>query len=287
MDSNLAIILCVVLYACVALYLFYRDEQSLNIGSTIKLLIKIFLLYQLLTWSLIWDFDSVSASLICIAVGGVLIFWGLEPLLTKKAKVRPGARRGAVALEIPQESKPWLPADAARLTITTTADKAFIDTNIFLEPTYPQLEKVLFPALKKKGKKLIVILKVMAELKKHKNNPDLRERALYALESINRRLKSGLIETLGEEGDNFADNVFLTLFTKLRLQNKLVLLTQDQNLSHDIQNLNHLKSQTGNPVFVFRITSHGTLGQSDGDIEKQQAARAEAKRNANTIFARR
>ena len=55
-------------------------------------------------------------------------------------------------------------------------------------------------------------------------------------------LTAGYVEIRGEKSDNFADNVFQVVFTKFRMTNRLLLITQDNNLAKDILALNNNRS---------------------------------------------
>lgn len=170
------------------------------------------------------------------------------------------------------------PQDIALVKNIVANNKVFIDTCSLIHEKYPQLENLLFTVLQKAGAKLIVPLRVVDELKRFEadTNHGRSKAAVYALQSLARHQRKGLISLKGEESDNFTDNVFLCQFAKFRLHDNLALITQDVALAHDLRALNGAQSQTGNLISAYRITQYGTLGRNDGDIVMQQMARSGA-----------
>ena len=173
------------------------------------------------------------------------------------------------------------PADLNRVVKTSLL---FIDTNILTHDKYPKLEKELFPILKKEDKKLIVPNRVIRELEKLAENPDLtkedaletQKKAKYAMKSLARHQKSGsILIGFGENDSSHADNVFLTQFTSARTTHALSLISQDVRLARDLLNLNKLRSQKGLPVSVYRLTEvEGKFVINNGDVESLKAHRA-------------
>lgn len=167
-------------------------------------------------------------------------------------------------------SQPLIRADALTLIKHVCENtKVFIDTCSLLEPSYFQLEPLLFQILEKAGQQLIVPMKVVEELNKHTASAkvSLANAAKRALLSLAAQQRKNLISLRGEQGDNFADNVFLTQFTRHRLTYNLTLITQDRGLAKDIMNLNTLASQlTRYTIEVFRISKNGTLEPNDGPL---------------------
>ena len=150
-----------------------------------------------------------------------------------------------------------------------TKSKVFIDTCSLMHEHYAEFESLLFSCLHATGAYVIVPAKVIEELKKkvHSPNERLAKAAKYALKSLSQNKK--WIRVRGDESDNFADNVFLTQFTKFRLQYDLTLITQDVPLAHDVLRLNSTPSQKSpHHIKVYRITSYGTLGINDGNLER-------------------
>ena len=125
--------------------------------------------------------------------------------------------------------------------------KIFIDTCSILHIDINKFWMNIYPLLEKYNKKIIVPLRVIEELEKHKeniSNANLSKRAKEALISLEYLRKKDLLEIRGETNDNFSDNVFQVVFTKFRMNYKLLLITQDNDLSKDIDSLNNNKYST-------------------------------------------
>jgi hypothetical protein len=145
-------------------------------------------------------------------------------------------------------------------------NKVFIDTCSLLAPKgVDAFFGYAVPILERNKLKLIVPLRVVNEVEKHANktptlgDPNLPQRAKKAIETLNMLGKAGLIDFRGEESDNFADNVFMTVFAKFRVNHKLLLITQDNNLTEDILRLNESKSVRRERITVARIGKDGFL----------------------------
>lgn len=165
------------------------------------------------------------------------------------------------------------PQDIAFVKQIVAQNKVFIDTCSLLHKQYKQFENLLFPILKNAGEQLYVPMKVIEELKRFEGTTkhQCNNAARYALQSLAKQQERGLIILKGEDGDNFADNVFLCQFVKFRMHYNLVLITQDSSLASDLLNLNDVKSSNGKKVSVCRITNHGTLGKNNGNTALRKA----------------
>lgn len=138
----------------------------------------------------------------------------------------------------------------------------FIDTCSLLEPQSVVFWQNVIPLLHTYQKKIIVPMRCIEEVQKHyvnASNASLSKRAEECLKALQKLLKGGLIEVRGEKSDNFADNVFLSVFMKHRMNHKLFLITQDKKLASDIENLNSIKSVKAKPVQVRKIGKDGRL----------------------------
>lgn len=102
---------------------------------------------------------------------------------------------------------------------------------------------------------------VRNELEKHShsNDKEKKEKSQYALNHFLNGDYS-FFEMYGEEMEQqFADNAFQYIFTKLRLTEKLFFITQDINLGKDILDLNNTRSVNGQKIKVFKISYEGVL----------------------------
>ena len=162
--------------------------------------------------------------------------------------------------------------------------KVFIDTCSLLSEYADSFWKHIIPVLTNEKASIIVPLRVYEEVEKYANdlelckrkapdNPGLNQAARRAKEKIIKLQSEGLVRVLGDENDNFADNVFLTVFMQYRMKYNLILITQDKNLAADILRISDSKAVTvSTKTLVRRINKHGYLSF----IETQKT---EAKKN--------
>lgn len=142
--------------------------------------------------------------------------------------------------------------------------KIFIDTCSILHLSADKFFMNIIPFLHKYNAKIILPLRCIEELEKHSRNtanPQLAANASDALKKLHQLKSAGYIDLRGEDTDNFADNVFLTVFTKFRMNYNLLLITQDNDLARDILALNDSKSANGKTVAVRQINQYGFLSK--------------------------
>jgi len=154
-----------------------------------------------------------------------------------------------------EKSKSWLASYAKDW-------KIFIDTCSLLSDNINKLMLNLIPLLQENNNKLFVPLRCVQELEKFipdKSNITRSKKAKYIHDILLKLYKEGIVDIRGEKTDNFADNVFQTVFTKFRMQYKLLLITQDNNLASDIINLNKIKAVRANQVTALRLNKYGYL----------------------------
>ncbi len=149
--------------------------------------------------------------------------------------------------------------------------KIFIDTCSLLSEYADSFWEHIVPVLNNEKANIIVPLRVYEEVEKYANdvelckrkatdNPGLNQVAKRAKEKIIKLQSEGLVRVLGDENDNFADNVFLTVFTQYRMKYNLILITQDKNLAVDILRISDSKAVTvSTKTLVRRINKHGYL----------------------------
>ncbi|MEG2246548.1 MAG: zinc-ribbon domain containing protein [Romboutsia sp.] len=139
--------------------------------------------------------------------------------------------------------------------------KIFIDTCSLMDIKIDDFYRNIYSHLKENSNSIIVPSRVIDELNKHvkSENKEKQKKAYKGLSILKKLQENNLLDIRGESSDNFADNVFLVAFTKFRIQYKLLLITQDNNLALEILNLNNSKSVKGNNVLVKRINRHGYL----------------------------
>ena len=138
--------------------------------------------------------------------------------------------------------------------------KIFMDTCSILHFAADKFWLNIIPLLRQYQNKIIIPLRSIEELQKHESNTrdsELAKNAKNCLRLMKKLINAGFVEIRGEQGDNFADNVFQVVFTKFRMTHKLLLITQDNDLAKDIIALNSNKSVKANPVQVKRINQYG------------------------------
>ena len=167
--------------------------------------------------------------------------------------------------------------------------KIFIDTNSLLHKHEDRVNKFwvhITPFLQLEGKAVFVPQRVCEELKnfaddlsrcQRKGDPDLSRRAKNALKHITTLQKAKLVQIRGEKSDSFADNVFLTVFTKFRLQHNLMLITNDKALAQEIDALGRSEAvKTKKRIKVVQINQYGYLSPFRLDDKKPQMSKIAA-----------
>lgn len=150
-----------------------------------------------------------------------------------------------------------------RLNYFVEKTKIFIDTSSLLSYGIDTFWEHICPLLHEYNQKIIVPYGVIVELEKHKNSTkdsDLAKRAKLALEDLAQLRKDRMVEIYGDKNENFADHVFLNVFTNNRTKYRLTLISQDRDLAEDIENLNKINSVRAERVYAKRLTKYGYLG---------------------------
>ena len=149
--------------------------------------------------------------------------------------------------------------------------KIFIDTCSLLSEYADKFWEHIIPVLTEEKASMIVPFRVYEEVEKYANdlelckkkaanNPGLNQTAKRSRGRIIKMQAEGLVRVLGDENDNFADNVFQTVFTQYRMKYNLILITQDKNLAADILRISESKAVTVNTkILVRRINKRGYL----------------------------
>lgn len=140
--------------------------------------------------------------------------------------------------------------------------KIFIDTCSLLCNNFEEFWKNIQPFLQKYNNKIYVLGAVCRELQKLQHNPKLSKAANIAIKTINNGKQCGLIEIRDNKSDgDFADQIFLSLFTYHFTRHNLVLITQDTKLANDIITaLKAFKSvASSKETLVYKIGIKGKL----------------------------
>jgi len=163
--------------------------------------------------------------------------------------------------------------------------KIFMDTSSLLSPYADKFFANLVPLLTKYNANIVIPKRVIDELYKHQantTNPDLAKKAYRALKNIQTLLQNRQVDVRGEESDNFADNVFQVVFTKFRINNKLLLITEDNGLAQDIMALNNNQSVRGKSVSAKRLSKYGYLAAYSWESAQPKTVRPVVKSSAPT-----
>ena len=155
--------------------------------------------------------------------------------------------------------------------------KVFIDTCSILSVNADKFWNNVVPILKSEHTDIIVPYRVYQEVDKFAGDPDLCLRKSPDEPELNQLAKNaknrvlqlhneGLVRILGDKNDNFADNVFQTVFTQYRMKYNMFLITQDKNLADDILRISQSKAVTvKTEIGVRRINKYGYLSIYDSD----------------------
>lgn len=112
------------------------------------------------------------------------------------------------------------------------------------------------------GAKLIIPLQVGNELVKLQKSTDksTQKSAIRATKILNEYVKVGYAAVYSDPDDSFADNLFITVFTRFRLKYNVLLITQDSQLAQDILALRDSRSvKVDKGVTAYRINDSGNL----------------------------
>lgn len=158
--------------------------------------------------------------------------------------------------------------------------RIFVDTSSLLEESAEKFFQNIEPLLKRNNAFLIVPSVVCNELEKlakdenHSGNVNVIDRAYRAFDMIVRLHKEGIIKIFGDSDDgNFADNVFLQVFTKKRLQFNILLITQDHGLASEAMKLSvdNRAVKGMKKIIAQRIDKNGFLQRIFDSEEKKSS----------------
>ena len=120
----------------------------------------------------------------------------------------------------------------------------------------------LVPTRRRSGTPAIIMAtSVIDELDRLAERNDTTHRARSARKAVARLIQSGEAYRYGEANDSFSDNLFQAVFTHLRLEYRLILITQDRSLARDVLSLNTSSSVDRiHGIDAFRIDDRGYPG---------------------------
>ncbi|MBE6105319.1 hypothetical protein [Anaerovibrio lipolyticus] len=127
------------------------------------------------------------------------------------------------------------------------------DADAFLVKYIPYMEQY--------GKRFNTLSCCIREINKHlkSNETYKRAKALIAKERIDKLLAANLLNVIDYSGDVFADADFISYFNKKRINEEVLFVSQDGNLSVDVYRLNEMQSVHGHEIMVRTIGRGGEL----------------------------
>ena len=121
-----------------------------------------------------------------------------------------------------------------------------------------------------KDLKYIVVSQVVNELEKHTKSDSLEQRvdAKRAIRflKMDRRGKKLLTIDKVRGVEDFADAAIYSSISGLRINKKVLLITQDKTLADDVRKLNSLDSQHGKYVSIYKVDPTGILLENKGNL---------------------
>lgn len=147
----------------------------------------------------------------------------------------------------------------------------WIDTCSILHEQFENCVNNIAGFLTENNYKIKITQTVLNELTKHTSSSDeeLKANAIKALELITQSNVKNIFEFCGDSSHSFADNDFLALFTRLRLNENILFITQDVALASDVWDLGDSRSVRSKRVEIAKITKNGLLDEFeiDGDFD--------------------
>jgi hypothetical protein len=155
----------------------------------------------------------------------------------------------------------------------------FMDTSGLMQPQTEYFMGNVRPLLIKNKKSIYVTTAVIKELERHASrdepdpeNPEAKPAAQAGLDIVNEMMASGLVKIHREtNAGSFADNELLLVFTRLRINQNLLLITHDKGLTHDISALNDSRAvERKLHIAVHSINENGFInaGKNESTVAK-------------------
>lgn len=151
-------------------------------------------------------------------------------------------------------------------------DLAFVDTSFLMEDSFPEFMDTLTNSKEywKDDFKVIVLGECVAELKKHAKNKKEHLKAIAAKRAIkilrhNFWHGKAITKMKAQHSDGFGDRAILAKVADLRVEQKILILTQDKSLARDVLKNNLSESVHGRYVGVYRLQRDATLAENTGE----------------------
>ena len=171
-----------------------------------------------------------------------------------------------------QESAKRQATSARNLENLIKGNYIFADISALLAPAAERFFELALPLLQQNHKKIYIPYSVAAQMNTWAQDATDSERAQLCrkrLIGLIELQKRGLVEFRRNGKDDNPSRDLITYCAHFRLQNPLLVLTQEEKLARDLLSLNHQKSANGKFVSVKRINKYGYLSNLDGLVKKQ------------------
>lgn len=141
-------------------------------------------------------------------------------------------------------------------------NRIFIDTSSMIHPASYKFWSQALPLIGYHANKVFIPKRCIEEIKRFSRNKkdlNLAHHSTIVLKHLDILITAGAVDVRSERYGTFNDNIFISLFTKFRRCNNMVLITQNSDLAKDIFNLNKTKAVKEFPVMVKKIDENGNL----------------------------
>lgn len=160
-------------------------------------------------------------------------------------------------------------------------DDIYVDTCTLLEDDFRHCLRRIIPELVGAGKKILIPYPVMQELSYLADGitSNCCHRAGKARELVRRLAQSGLAQYTGDDRiSEQADHYFVRTVSTDRFRRRIAVMTQDRQLTEDLNLLNRVGSAQAKPVHTYK------LEQGAPKRTQNQQADPGAAGNAAAIF---
>lgn len=168
-------------------------------------------------------------------------------------------------------------------------DTVMLDTCSLMEDSFPEWLDVLKEAKDylDQGFTLVVPKACYTELLKHSISRDAEKKitSRRALKIL-KKAKHDRLVSVGKRSfnENFADNAIYSQASQDRINQKILVITQDKKLATDLKNLNKLTSQRGKPISVYKVVPGGKLEYNQGETFQKNSNWKDNKQVDRKVF---
>lgn len=171
--------------------------------------------------------------------------------------------------------------------LLSSYDCIFMDTCSLMEEAFPGFMEDLAVLQNDDywNEQITVLKQCVDELKKHAKSKENGKRidAKCALKILrNDRWHTHIIkiEKSIKKETHFVDQILFNLVNEYRRNKRILVITQDKQLAYDLRSLNHLGSQRGRPVDVYKLRPDSSIEPNYGADEN--GIRPDFKERKNT-----